>query len=335
MRRRTMITFIFVNVLVSLGVAFGVISALGSQQQTTQQVVITVPVVYTPTIGPTQTPFVITATLADDVALLPTGIVDGAAPGATAEPGANANAAAVATLDPEIVSADANLQGTATALPENCIIHTVKEGDTPFAIAEEYGIDGFQLMELNALDDISATQLQIGDVLIVPLEGCALAPLEAPVSVAAAAAADPAADTAAAEVTEAVTAEATEAAPATPTPTLTLPPTAVTAQMEILQVISPGDVTAEGVEIRNNGDTVNISGWTLSDDDGNTFEFPEQLLFSESLVMVYTGTGATTPIEIYWGLDESVWEAGDTITLTDEDGTIQSTYRVPTGVNLE
>jgi hypothetical protein len=325
MRRRSMITFIIVNILVSLGVVLGVLSVLEPQSEPAQPQVITVPVVYTPTRGPTQTPFIITV-IPTGLAVLPTGIVGDSDPAAT-EDGVGGGAAVVAaTLDEEILSADAALQGTATALPENCIIHVVKEGDTPFGIAEQYGTDGFTLMEVNGMDEVAASSMQIGDALIVPLEGCTLT---AQVAAAAAAAADidaTAEATSDADATGEATGEATE--DGTPRPTPTLPPTATTAQMEILRVISPGDVTVEGVEIRNNGDTVNISGWTLTDADGNEFVFPQQLLFSNAQVTVYTRSGQTTAIAFFWGQDTPVWQPGDTVTLTDANNRVQSTFRV-------
>jgi hypothetical protein len=321
MRRRSMIVFVLFNVLISLGVAFGVISFLGPQEAAPQQVVITVPVVYTPTIGPSQTPFIVTATLATDVALLPTNLIDAAADvdlESVADGGPE-----IATLDPDNI----DLQGTATALPTGCILHTIADGDTPFAVAQEYDADAILMMEINGLNDETATQLQIGDVLTIPLEGCPLTADDAPVNLSASAI-DPAE---LGVVDEDSTAEATAESTnvSTAVPTVTLPPTAVTAQMEILQVINTGDVTAEGVEIRNNGDTVNISGWTLSDDDGNTFEFPEQLLFSNAQVTVYSRAGQTTAIAFFWGQNASVWETGDTLTLTDDDGVVQSTFRIP------
>src|SRR5262249_46246618 len=154
--------------------------------------------------------------------------------------------------------------------------------------------------------------LQIGDTLIVPLEGCTLTaadlnPTEAPQE-----------ETETPAVTEAAIEEATEnPATRTPTPhpTVPVPPTAIDAKVNILDVTDAGDVTAEGVEIQNTGDTVDIANWTLSDADGNTFTFPEQFLFSNARVTVYSRTGTNTAIAFYWGRDEAVWQPGDVVTL--------------------
>ena len=218
---------------------------------------------------------------------------------------------------------------TATALPPGCILHELVEGDTPFGVAEQYeGADPFLLMEVNGLDDETAAFLQIGDILIVPLEGCAIETLPVPASLAD--------STEIPEETDEP--EETEAPDSTPTPspspTITLAPTASDAQIDIVDVINAGDITAEGIRILNTGNTVNVTGWTLSDDDGNEFTFPEQLLFSNAEVTINTRAGENTPIALFWGLDTPVWDEGDILTLRDDTGNVQATLRLPEPVGL-
>ena len=111
--------------------------------------------------------------------------------------------------------------------------------------------------------------------------------------------------------------------------TLTLPPTAINAQVQIVRVLGAGDITSEGVEIRNTGGVVDLTGWTLEDADGNVFTFPEQRLFTNGLVTVYTRRGTNTPIALYWGRSAAVWgEDGDGVTLADADGDVQATLRL-------
>ena len=95
------------------------------------------------------------------------------------------------------------------------------------------------------------------------------------------------------------------------------------------RVISPGNVTVEGIEIQNNGPVVNITGWTLTDAEGNEYTFGEQRLFTNGRVIVYTRTGTDTPSAKYWNRDTAVLSSGAALTLSDEDGTVQSTYVVP------
>ncbi|MBI5670311.1 MAG: lamin tail domain-containing protein [Chloroflexi bacterium] len=326
MRRRSLIIFIVLNVLISLGVAFGVISLWNAQNPPDAGVrVITLEVRITNTPDPNATVPVriITATpLPGSIGVLPTGVID-TTPGSPAAPEVTADVQALSGA----LGSDTALQNTATALPPNCILHVIEAGDAPFAVAEEYGADFFDLMEVNGLTDETATQLQIGDVLIVPLPGCPLT------------AADVAAANAASEATEEATAEATAegTAEARPTarPTLTLPPTATNAQVEIVEVVGAGDVTTEGVVIRNRGSTVNINGWTLTDEADHTYTFAERILFSNAQVTLFTRVGQDTPAALFWNQSEPLFdEPGAVLTLRDRNGTVQSTYRVPAPVNL-
>jgi hypothetical protein len=242
------------------------------------------------------------------------------------------------TIDATQLAANPNLEQTQISLPQNCILHTVASGDTPFGIASQYGSDGFALMEANGLTDETAALLQIGDVLVVPLQGCPLDQLPnfRPASLVVE---DTTSDTStdatpSDEATNEATAEATEDA-LRPTATITLAPTATNAQVSIITVEKAGDVTAEGVRIRNNSNTVNVTGWTLSDAQGNTYTFGEQLIFSNTEITVFTRAGQNTPIALFWGRDTAVWgDNGDVVTLKNKDGVVQATTRLSSVINL-
>lgn len=318
--RRLLGPLIAAVILIGIGAALGI--AYSGSRPTTQSpavTVLTVPVLITATTDPNATPLVriITATPPDGVVVLPTGLIPTDLD--------STEAVDAPTIDPQVLGADAALQQTATALPEGCILHTIAEGDTPFAVAETYGASGLDLMAVNGLTDETAVALQIGDVLIVPLPGCSLTAEDVAVALSSAEVTEEATPEVTAEVTDDAT---TPTRTATVRPTLTLPPTAASAQLEIVRVINPGDITAEGVEIRNNGAAVNLTGWILMDSEGNTFTFPEQRLFTGGVVTVYTRIGTNTPILLYWGRNEAVWEQGDTITLEDAVGVVQSSTRV-------
>jgi hypothetical protein len=110
----------------------------------------------------------------------------------------------------------------------------------------------------------------------------------------------------------------------------TLPPTVVNAQIEIVQVIKAGDITREGIEIRNNGPVVSLMGWTLSDTQGNVYIFPDRRLFTGGQLTVYTRFGDDTAIAHYWNRIDAVWgDAEDAVILTDSDGSVQSVYKLP------
>jgi LysM repeat protein len=320
MRRRSLIIFVLLNVLISLGVAFAVISQFSPQTQTTtSQIVITVPILVTATTDANATPrvIIVTATpLPGSIGALPTGLLETPAPQFTLP----------VTFDAQALVGDSALQTTVTALPQNCIPHVVQEGDTPFGIAEQYGASGFDVMAVNGLTDETAARLQIGQVLIVPLEGCPLT-VEDVVQP----------DAAAVEETAEATAEATAETTAEPTvrPTLTLPPTATNAQVEIVEVVGAGSVTEEGVVIRNVGNNINMSGWTLQDSSGETYTFQERILFSNGVVTLFSRVGTDTAIALFWNRTSAVFgEPGDVLTLRDVDGRVQSTFRIPSPVSL-
>lgn len=327
-RRGSVLVLVIINVIVTVVVAYGAIQFFNSRSgsQSPQQVVITVPVLITSTVNPevTENVRIITATPlpgTPGIVALPTGLLEEL----------EGTAAVVATIDPALLEGSSALQETATALPANCVLHTVVEGDTPFGIAEQYGVDGNELMAVNELDETTASFMQIGDVLIVPLEGCSL-------TASALQALDAGGSTEEVDVS-AVTEEATDelvatlpptsAVTPTRTPTATLPPTATNAQVEIVRVLSPGDINAEGVDIRNNGAVVDLTGWELANSTGETYAFPQQRVFTGGVLTIYTRVGTDTPSAKFWGLDTAVWESGETLTLTDADGRVQSTYRVP------
>jgi hypothetical protein len=329
MKGRSVFFLLIFTTLISAGVTYALLTSFGPQGTTTQierlvtfEVRVsdtpnsTIPVIVVENVlGITPAGANLPVTLVTvppppgtQIANIPTGLFE--TPDLTRSP--------VPTIDSTLLVPDSPAERTVTALPEGCLPHVVQEGDTPFGIAQLYGADGFRLLAVNGLTEETAISLQIGDVIIVPLEGC---PLEAPI---------------AGDETEEPTATPTGPTPtfevtltASVTPTVTLAPTAASAQIEIVDVIRRGDITAEGVRIRNNGATVNVTGWELSDSQGNVFSFPEQLLFSNAEVTVFTREGQNTPANIFWGRDEAVWgEPGDVLTLRDADGDVQASLRL-------
>ncbi|MCA0452407.1 MAG: lamin tail domain-containing protein [Chloroflexi bacterium] len=330
MRRRSLVAFVILNILITAAVIFAVNQFLNSNAPppSTSQLVITVPILVTATIDPNAGPAIkiVTATPQPGTVILPTGILS--------TPGTAVSAEAIGTIDANALAvnpADAqSVQTSSTALPENCILHTLVSGDTPFAIAEQYGADPFRLMEVNGLNDDTASLLQIDDVLIVPLEGCPLTgPVTTPVPTLE--------ETIESEATTEATAEATaELATATPTlrPTLTLPPTATNAMVEIAEVVGVGQIASEGITIRNNGNNVNLKGWTIETSGGNVYTFTERILFSNGLVTVYSRVGQDTAIALFWNRTQPGFQPGDVVTLKDNTGKVQGSFRLPAPVTL-
>lgn len=317
MSRRVLVGFIFLNVIVSFAVAIILISYDRSRRPDE------------PAEGPTQI-FIVTATPPPGLALpaaeyqstidaqflTMTALAQNAAVVMviTATPGGDEGGipvpeeTAIATIDPALLPAiPTNLPpGEPSATPEGdgCIRHIVESGDTIIAIAQEYGVFPGDVLLANDLgeDDI----LNIGDVLIIPVEGCGALSTPSPV---------PSVTSTPFQLTRSA-------------PTVTLPPTAVNAQVEITNVQFPGDVNSEAVEIRNLGNVVNLQGWTLVNERGDTFLFPEFRMQQGSLVRIFSRQGQNTPAALYWGRETPAWTDGEMITLYDSSGQVQSTFRV-------
>lgn len=311
MRFRNFVLMALGNVIVAGVLTVLFINFSGARPNSSQPPVqvITVEVRITNTPGATQTPWIVTATLPDGVVPLPTGLFGTPEAGAGGTPGDSAAAPEAQPTDPT------------TLLPANCIPHSVESGDNPSALALEYGVDFQDIMQINNLTDETAALLQIGDVLVIPLDGCPLVQLPT--------------RTPEPETVAGVdgTAEAgVSGGPATAT--VTLAPTATTASVSIVRVINPGDVTAEGVEIRNSGELIDLTGWTITDSQGNTYTFPTGRLFTQGSATVLSRVGQNTPVAYFWGRTDSVWEQGDVVTLTDDDGVVQSTYRIGGDITL-
>ncbi len=220
----------------------------------------------------------------------------------TADDSAAINPAALGAQDVPISTATVAVAG-GPVFSQNCLYHTVVSGDTPFGIALRYGADFNLMLEVNNLTQESAAYLQIGDVLTVPLEGCVI----------------PSESGGAVQVLSGELATPSEAATSTP----------VKAQFEILAAEGVGDITAEGIRLRNLGETVDISDWTISDSQGNSFTFIETLMFPDSAIVIYTRSGTSTSDARFWGREEAVWEAGEDLTISDAQGRALQVLQLP------
>lgn len=185
-------------------------------------------------------------------------------------------------------------------------VHTVEGGQVLGAIAEQYGVSIDDMILLNTqLDpEFSADFLFVGQELVIPLCGIPdPTPTDEPTA----------------------TAIPTRNVPA-PIATATNPPPGAV-EVVITRVRNPGDITGEAVEIVNEGSPVDLEGWTLSGSKGREeFSFPSLGLYSGGGVTIYTGVGENTVIDLYWGRDRAVWEIGETVSLYDEDGELQSEF---------
>ncbi|WP_199241326.1 lamin tail domain-containing protein [Halorubrum sp. ASP121] len=70
------------------------------------------------------------------------------------------------------------------------------------------------------------------------------------------------------------------------------------------------------------GEPIDLSGWTVADEAGHSYEFPEGFaLDAGETVTLRTGSGADTERDLYWGAGSPVWNnAGDTVILSNAEG---------------
>jgi nucleoid-associated protein YgaU len=209
------------------------------------------------------------------------------------------------------------------ATPEP-VLHVVQSGDTLSGLAFTYDVPAEDIITANQLENPNF--LQVGTELIIPLGGL---PEATATFTPAPTATDtpipfepPSAD---------MTATAAAAAGATPTPLPTDLPTSGELQVQIVEVIGAGNADEERVVLTNGGDRLaDMLGWQLSDEDGNTYTFPNFRLWSGGRVLVHTriGQDGNPPSNFFWGKLEPIWTVGEVVTLKDADGGVVSTHTV-------
>jgi len=100
--------------------------------------------------------------------------------------------------------------------------------------------------------------------------------------------------------------------------------------VKISSIVGAGTVNAEIAVVKFEGEgQLDLAGWQLKDKDGNTFTFPQLTLYPNGAVQVHTVSGTDTVIDLYWGLRDSVWQAGEDAKLFDSQGNLRAVYPVP------
>lgn len=103
---------------------------------------------------------------------------------------------------------------------------------------------------------------------------------------------------------------------ATPTPTASPPDVRI---ITIVYNPAGSDVIGEYVLLQNAGsNTVTMTTWTLSDNNGQVYTFPSFSLSPNASVKVWTGSGANNATNLYQNRAWSIWtNTGDTAFLRD------------------
>ncbi|MFK0219459.1 lamin tail domain-containing protein [Streptomyces vinaceus] len=82
-------------------------------------------------------------------------------------------------------------------------------------------------------------------------------------------------------------------------------------------------LNGEWVEVKNTGrGSVNLRGFTLTDRQGNRYQFKDFRLDGRSSVKVHTGQGRDTRHDVYQGRHQQVWDERDSATLRDHRGNV-------------
>ena len=190
------------------------------------------------------------------------------------------------------------LMPTATAtLPPSPTpnLYIVQPGDTLFAIAIEYEIPVDALMAANGLSN--PDELDIDQALIIPSDEWVAAYREKRVG---------------------------SQSSATTVPTDVVEPP----EVKITGVVGVGDLEEEAIRFVNSGGVANMAGWRLNDGEGHIYIFPDFTLHSGAFNL-NIGSGKNSPIDLFWGLEESILDSGKTLTLLNTAGEIQSTFQIP------
>ncbi|MFD7084799.1 lamin tail domain-containing protein [Streptomyces sp. NPDC002181] len=82
-------------------------------------------------------------------------------------------------------------------------------------------------------------------------------------------------------------------------------------------------LNGEWVEVKNTGrNSVNLRGFTLTDRQGNRYQFKDFRLDGRSSVKVHTGQGRDTRHDVYQDRRQQVWDERDSATLRDNRGNV-------------
>ncbi len=222
---------------------------------------------------------------------------------ATVQPATPFGVASTLVADPVT---DTPPEETLEAAESDETFYIVQSGDTLGSISAQFNVPLDDLIAANNIDNPNI--VAAGETLLIPVNGV---PTAAP-----------------------------EAAPTeTPAPTVQPTPGPVATEpletgvviIEITEVIGVGELADEAVSLANFGDrAVALQGWQLSDSQGRVYTFGQVTLFGEgAAILVHTETGQDGPSDLYWGLEEAIWESGATVTLQDAEGNVQATYNIP------
>ena len=209
----------------------------------------------------------------------------------TSAPAVAAAEAETALLAEEAATPTAALSPTA-ASPQPVATYVVRSGDSLSSIAYRHDVSLDALMKANDIEN--ANYITVGQSLVIPEGGSILA--------------------------------ATPTPRALPTLAPLLTPEGGEAPVVIESLTMADSADAEYLTIANKGAKgVALDGWTLEDEDGHVYTFPNLFLWRNGTVLLHTGLGKDSATDLYWGLTERVWgRLGEKARLRDMAGEVVS-----------
>jgi len=112
--------------------------------------------------------------------------------------------------------------------------------------------------------------------------------------------------------------------------TATVPPGNAGVNVSMVGVIGAGTLADERIIIQNSStQELDLTGWYLTDNQGNIYSFPKLTLFAGVKVQLHTITGQDTPSDLYWGRSAPVWISGELAALYDTHNVARAFYRIP------
>jgi len=101
-------------------------------------------------------------------------------------------------------------------------------------------------------------------------------------------------------------------------------------KVAVVGINGTGVLASEAVIIQNNGNSpLMLTGWTLKNNLGSIYTFPQLMIFPGGMVQLHTGSGSDTAADLYWGRSASVWDSGELAALYDNQNIARAFYRVP------
>jgi hypothetical protein len=98
-------------------------------------------------------------------------------------------------------------------------------------------------------------------------------------------------------------------------------------KVRISAVQFAGQRTRESVSILNEGDQVDLTGWSVVAPNGESYAFKDFVLFRDSFITLYSTNGSDSPTSLFWNKGEAMWKRGDTVTLKQGD-TVVATFAI-------